>query len=272
MDQLQPSFKASRSSLQIFWAILFALFMREMQTRFGARRMGFIWVVMEPLAILVVILVFHSFLRAIPVQGIDFVMFMVSGIVPLHMMRSIVYRLTDAVSANQGLFAYRQLMPFDTFVARVIVEICTYFCAYVVICFFLAFWLGHDVRIHDPLAWILAIFEGVLISFALGIAFAMISHNFPSMTRVCKLSFIPIYLTAGVFFPVWRVPQDKLVYIVWNPYVEVIDSIRAAMFENYPVTEAVSRTYPVYFAIVLLFAVLFVYRGQRQLMRAPRQR
>lgn len=270
MAQVQPSFKANRSPLQIVRAVLFALFMREMQTRFGARRMGFVWVVMEPLAILAIILVFHSFFRAIPVQGIDVVMFMVSGIVPFHMMRSIAYRLTDAVSANQGLFAYRQLMPFDTFVARLIVEICTYSCAYLIICFFLGFWFGHDVRINDPLAWILALLDGVILSFALGVAFAMISHPFPSMARICRLSFIPLYITAGVFFPIWRLPQDKLVYISWNPYVEVIDAIRAAQFEDYPVTPEIDHSYPVYFSIALLFMVMLVYRNQRQLLRAPR--
>jgi capsular polysaccharide transport system permease protein len=208
--------------------------------------------------------------RAIPVQGIDFVMFMVSGIVPFHLMRSLAYRLTDAVPANQGLFAYRQLMPFDTFIARLIVELCTYTCAYLIICFVIGFWLGRDVRINDPLAWLLALGDGVLLSFALGVAFAMISHRFPSMSRVCRLSFIPIYLTAGVFFPIWRVPQDKLIFIAWNPYVEVIDNIRAATFENYPVTEGLNSSYPVYFSLILLFIVMAVYRGQRQILRAPR--
>nr|WP_275404966.1 ABC transporter permease [Burkholderia anthina] len=246
------------------------MFLREMQTRFGARRMGFIWLILEPLAILVIILVFHSFLRTTPMQGMDFVMYMVSGIVPFHMMRSIAWRLTDAIGANQGLFAYRQVMPFDTFVARVLVELCAYSCAYIIICFALSFWLKKDVSINDPLMWVLALLVGVLLSFSLGIAFAIISHSIPNSARICKLSFIPLYITAGVFFPVWELPSEKMYFISWNPYVEVIDNIRAAAFDNYPVTKGLSAGYPIYFTIVLTFIVMLIYRRQRQVLRAPK--
>ncbi|AIO33346.1 ABC transporter permease [Burkholderia pseudomultivorans] len=269
MPELDSPFRANRSSLKIFRSVLFALFMREMQTRFGARRMGFVWVVMEPLIILVVIVAFHSFVHAAPMQGINFIVFMVSGIVPFHMMRSIIYRLTDALQANQGLFAYRQLMPFDTFVARVIVEICTYSCAYFIICFSLGFWLDYDVSISDPLMWIYALLVGVLLSFSIGAAFAMIAHAIPNSGRICKLAYIPLYITAGVFFPIWNLPAEKMYLISWNPYVEVIDNIRAATFENYPVTRGVNTSYPLYFTVVLTFFVMVVYRRRRQSLRAP---
>ncbi|HEY0295100.1 MAG TPA: ABC transporter, partial [Bordetella sp.] len=85
MGQLESSFKTSRSSLKIVQSVIFALFLREMQTRFGARRMGFVWVVMDPLTILVVILVFHAVMNTGVFQGgQDEIMFMVSGIVPFH--------------------------------------------------------------------------------------------------------------------------------------------------------------------------------------------
>ncbi|MDN7655007.1 ABC transporter permease [Burkholderia multivorans] len=249
--------------------MLFALFLREMQTRFGARRMGFAWVVLEPLAILVLILAFHAFLHASPMQNMDFIMFMVSGIVPFHMMRSIAWRLTDALQANQGLFAYRQLMPFDTFVARLMVELCAYACAYLIICFSLAFWLKRDVSISDPLMYVWALAVGTLISFSLGVAFGMIARVIPNSARVCKLTFIPLYLTAGVFFPVWNLPPNKIFLIAWNPYVAVIENIRAATFDNYPETRGLNSSYPLIFALVLTFSVMVVYRRMRQIMRTP---
>ncbi|MDN7970523.1 ABC transporter permease [Burkholderia multivorans] len=270
MSKLESPFKVSRPPLKIFTSVLFALFLREMQTRFGARRVGFVWVVLEPLAILVIILAFHAFLHAKPMEGMDFVMYMVSGIVPFHMMRSISWRLTDAIQANQGLFSYRQVMPFDTFIARLIVELCSYACAYIIICFFLSFWFQHDITIDDPLLWIFELSIGVLLSFMLGVAFAMIAHAVPNSARLCKLSFIPLYITAGVFFPIWELPQDKLYFIAWNPYVEVIDNIRAATFSGYPVTKGLTSGYPIYFTAVLAFFVMAIYRRRRQALRAPK--
>ncbi|WP_175836409.1 ABC transporter permease [Burkholderia anthina] len=268
MSELESPFRANRSSLRIVRSVLFALFLREMQTRFGARRMGFVWVILEPLAILVVILTFHALLRATRMQSMDYVMFLVSGIVPFHMMRNIAWRLTDSIQANQGLFAYRQVAPFDTFVARLIVELCTYSCAYLIICFFLGFWLGHDVLISNPLEWLWAIGVGVFLSFWFGVAFAIIGHSIPGAARVCKLSFIPLYITSGIFFPIWNMPEKEIYFFSWNPYVEVVDGIRAAVFDNYPVTKGLSYSYPLCFAIVLAFFVMVAYRRQRQALRS----
>ncbi|MBY4871209.1 ABC transporter permease [Burkholderia anthina] len=270
MSELESPFKASRSSLKIVQSVLFALFMREMQTRFGARRMGFVWVVFEPLGILAIILIFHAALRTKPMQGIDFVMFLFSGIVPIHMMRNIAWRVSDAVQANQGLFAYRQVMPFDAFVARLIVELCTYSCAYAIICFFLGFWFQHDVLISDPLAWIWYMAIGVLLSFSLGIAYALIGHVLPNSARLCKMSFIPLYITSGVLFPIWNLPHDKVEIISLNPYVGIIEGIRSAMFENYPVSKDLGPGYSIAFAVVLTFIVMVGYRRQRQVLRAPK--
>ncbi|SAK56521.1 ABC-2 type transporter [Caballeronia hypogeia] len=268
MSELESPFKANRSSLSIVRSVLFALFLREMQTRFGARRMGFVWVILEPLAILVIVLVFHALLKATRMQSLDYVMFLVSGIVPFHMMRSIVWRLTDAIQANQGLFAYRQVAPFDTFVARLIVELCTYSCAYIIICAFLGFWFQHDVLISNPLEWLGALAVGVFLSFWLGVAYAMISHSIPGAARVCKMTLIPLYLTSGILFPVWNLPERQVSFFSWNPYVDVIDNVRAAVFDNYPVTKGLNYGYPLVFSVVLAFLVMVAYRRQRQLLRS----
>lgn len=267
MKNSDPSFKASRSPLKIVQSVVFALFMREMQTRFGARRLGLVWVVMEPLGILTIILSFYSFFRASPVQGIDFVMYMVSGIVPFHMMRNIAWRIIDAIPANAGLFAYRQVTPFDTFLVRLIVEVCVYCCAYLIICGFLGFWFDHDVLIADPLAWIFSFGVGIVLSFSIGVLFAIISHAAPSTSRILKLSYIPIYITSGVFYPLWRMPKEKMEIMSWNPYVEVINSMRAATFENYPETYGLHSGYPIFFALVSLLLSLGVYRLRRQDLR-----
>ncbi|WP_322062760.1 ABC transporter permease [Paraburkholderia sp. J63] len=270
MSELESPFKASRPPLKIVRSVLFALFMREMQTRFGARRMGFVWVVFEPLGILAIILIFHAALRTRPMQGIDFAVFLFSGIVPIHMMRNIAWRVSDAVQANQGLFAYRQVMPFDTFVARLIVELCTYSCAYIIICIFLGIWLQRDILISDPLAWIWYMMIGVLLSFSLGIAFAMIGHAVPNSARLCKMSFIPLYITSGVLFPIWNLPQDKIAIISLNPYVGIIEGIRSAMFANYPIPKSLGVGYPIIFSVVLTFLSMAIYRKRRQALRAPK--
>ncbi len=267
MAEVDSAFKAKRSSLKIFQSVLFALFLREMQTRFGARRMGLVWVIMEPLSILVVILTFYAFFKVSPVQGMDFIVYMVSGIVPFHMMRNISWRMIDAIQANQGLFSYRQVLPFDTFVARMIVEICVYSCAYLIISFFLGFWFGHDVLISDPLKWCFSMAMGILVAFSIGVLFAIIGHALPRLKLALRLSYLPIYLTSGVFYPVWRIPDEKLSWLAWNPYLEIIENVRSSMLENYPAVDRLDFFYPLYFSCFSLFLSLLLYRWRREDLR-----
>ncbi|PRE86559.1 ABC transporter permease [Burkholderia multivorans] len=267
MATLEHSFKTKRPPLKIAKAVLFALFMREIQTRFDGRRMGFLWVIFEPLAILTVVMIFHAHVLNNPVKGVDFVVYMVSGIVPFNLMRSIPWRMIDSIQANQGLFAYRQVTPFSTFIARVIVEICIYSFVYFVICFFLGVWFDHDVLIDDPLAWLVAIAVGILLSFAIGLLYAIIGNALPNSGRILKLSYIPIYVTAGVFYPLWRMPKEKVYYMSFNPYVAVIDRIRAGMITGYPASEGLNLMYPVIFSLVVLIFSLMVYRRRRQNLR-----
>ena len=267
METLERSFKTKRPPLKIVKAVLFALFMREMQTRFDARRMGFIWVIMEPLAILTVVMVFHAHFWHSPIQGVDFVVYMVSGIVPFNLMRSIPWRMVDSIQANQGLFSYRQVTPFDTFIARVIVEICIYAFVYFIICFFLVVWFDHDLFIADPLAWLVALSVGVFLSFSIGVLYAIIGNTIPNSGRFLKLTYIPLYITSGIFFPIWRIPADKLRFMEINPYVAVIDRIRAAMIDGYPATDGLGLGYPFVFSLVVLLFSMMLYRRRRQNLR-----
>lgn len=265
----ENTFRAKRTPLKIMGAVLFALFMREMQTRFGARRLGFFWVVMEPLSILVIILSFHAFLHTVPVQGVDVVMYMVEGIVPFHMFRSIAVRTVDATIANQGLFGYRQVMPFDTFIARGVVEVCVYACAYVLICACLGIWNGRDVLIAEPLQFIWILLQGIVLAQVLGILFAMIAHAVPALLKPCRLAFIVLYVTAGIFFPISVVPQNKLIFMTWNPYVAIVEQLRGAALSGYTMSANLNYDYPLIVTITISFFVMGLYRLRRQYLRTP---
>src|SRR5690554_1448043 len=114
---------AKRSPAVIMKCVIFALILRELKTRFGARRMGAFWMVFEPMAHVLLMVSLFALVRDIHAPTMDYPVFLLSGIVPFFLMRNIVLKLMDAVSANQSLFAYPNIKPFDTFVARAAVEL-----------------------------------------------------------------------------------------------------------------------------------------------------
>ncbi|TGV05381.1 sugar ABC transporter permease, partial [Alcaligenaceae bacterium 429] len=122
--------REKRSAFAITKAVIFALVLREMQTRFGSRRMGAFWLMFEPIASIAVMMVIFTVIRARQVPGMDFPIFLLTGIVPFMLMRNIALKLMDSVEANRALFAYRNITIFDTYIARVMVECAIMSCVY----------------------------------------------------------------------------------------------------------------------------------------------
>ncbi|MBO9356744.1 sugar ABC transporter permease [Bordetella petrii] len=252
-----------RNSLQIFRSVLFALVLREMLTRFGARRMGAFWMLLEPMLHVIILMVIFSTIRAREVPGMDFPIYLLTGMIPFFMMRNLALRLMDAVSANQALFAYQQIKPLDTLVARIIVELSLYACVYVLMLSAMGLWFGYDISMHDPLAWFVALATGVVLSAGLGLIFCVWTQIFPNSRSFIRIMFLPVYLISGIIFPIWSFPQEYLPWILWNPYLHIVDNLRSSIFVAYPRTYGINFSYPAEVALITLFLGLGLYRLRR---------
>lgn len=243
--------------------VLFALLLREFQTRFGSRRMGAFWMIFEPMIHIMVMLFIFTVIRARSVQGMDYPLFLLSGMIPFFMMRNISRKLMDSVSANKALFVYPNIKIFDTYIARTLVEMIIYSIIYVIFIFSLGYWFNYDVSINQPLGFIGAIFVGVLFSFGLGILLSVIVDVFPSIKSFIGILFMALYFLSGVIFPLWIIPEKYLGWILWNPYAHIISNIRDSAFMYYPEIQGVSVTYPIVMTILMLFGSLGLYRVRR---------
>lgn len=256
--------RQKRSSLAITRAVIFALLLREMQTRFGSRRMGAFWLMFEPIASIAVLMFIFTVVRARHVPGMDFPVFLLTGIVPFMMMRNIALKLMDSVEANRALFAYRNITIFDTYIARVLVECSIMSCVYAILLFLLGFWFGYDVSVAYPVQWLAALANGVLFAMGLGVFLSVIVQAMPNAKSFIRLLFMPLYLISGVVFPLWIIPHQYLPWVLWNPFAHLVDNIRSAVFVNYPVIPGVNVSYPLIVTIVFLFVALGLYRLRKE--------
>ena len=179
------------------------------------------------------------------------------------MMRNIIFKVMESVSANKALFSYKQIKPFDTMLARTIVEMTIYACVYVILLFVLGFWFDNQVAHYHPLAWLATIVIGVVLSFALGMIFCMITEVLPDLKPIVRMAFFPIYLLSGVLFPVRALPPEVLNWLLWNPYLHIIDDLRSSVFEYYPPLHGVSITYPLICATIFSLVAFGLYRVRK---------
>jgi capsular polysaccharide transport system permease protein len=251
-----------RPPLTIMRSVVFALVLREMRTRFGKRRMGAFWVLFEPLAHVLVLLLMFSYMRGRSMTGVDFPVFLLTGVVPFFIFKSIALRIMEGVEANRGLFAYRQIKPVDTFIARVLVEVSIYATVYVLTLAGMG-WYGLDIGIHAPLEWFLLLATLIVFGFGLGNLLCIAGYYLPEAKIFINLLFFPLYLLSGIIFPVSSLPPAVLPWLLWNPILHFMELIRHSIFAYYPMVDGVSFTYAGSWALVSLFLGLWLYRYRR---------
>lgn len=255
---------SKRSPFQIMQDVLFALVLREYLTRFGSRRMGAFWELFEPIAHMGVMMFIFTMMRARSMPGMEMPLFLLTGMLPFFLMRNIIFKLMDSVGANQALFAYPNIKIFDTYVARVLVELSISTTIYIIFIFIFGFWLGYDILVAHPLEWFYSLLVGILFAFGLGILFSILTQVLPNAKSFIRIVFLPIYLISGVVFPLWIIPEQYLPWVLWNPFAHIISNIRDGVFAHYPGITGVSQSYPLICSLIMLFIGIGLYRIRRQ--------
>jgi ABC-type polysaccharide/polyol phosphate export permease len=203
------------------------LIVRELRTRFGRYRLGYLWAVLEPAAHVVLLSLIFAARGRSDLAGIDLPVLIITGIVPFLLFRSTVIRAMSAVEANSGLFGYRQVKPFDAVLARLILGGVIYLLVLALLLLG-ATYFGYRVAVRDPLTALAAL--GLLAGFAAGcglIACAL-ACRFEETKRVVPVLLRPLYFLSGVFFTLDAIPASFHGYLLWNPVLHAVELFRAS--------------------------------------------
>ncbi|MCC5835231.1 MAG: ABC transporter permease [Opitutales bacterium] len=242
--------------------VIFALFARELKTRFGKWRLGYAWAVLEPAAHIVVLTIIFSFGFRYSPPGIDFPVFLTTGIVPFLLFSHCLSSGMKAVDSNRGMFNYRFVKPIDTVIARILLEAFVSFGAYICLLTIMGVFLGYDVPVNNIVGIVSVFAIFVPLCFAAGLIACVLGCLFPETQKALPLINRPLYFVSGIFFTTERLPEELLTYLLWNPLLHVIELQRAAFFPNF-VTIGTSYQYLFGFTLVSLALALALYRAYR---------
>ncbi|MFD4840002.1 ABC transporter permease [Achromobacter sp. NPDC058515] len=252
-----------RSSFAIAKTVIFALSLREIRARLNAKRLGAFWILFEPIAHVLGMVLIIAGVRGRNIPGLDVVIFLLTGIVPFLLFKNICLKLMEAVSSNKALFSYKQIRPADALVARMVVECALFVCLYALLMASAGFLAGADISISHPLEWIGILLVGIAMSFAIGVVLCVVGEAAPELKTFFRLMFLPMYMMSGVVYPIWALPGSVLSWLMWNPFLHLIDMLRWAVFPYYPDTAGVNPFYPLKVTIVLVFIATGLYRVRR---------
>ena len=247
-----------KSPISTHTNVINAHFLREMQTRFGSQKLGYLWVFIDSIAQIVVLAGIKAVLFDRSMPGVDFAVFLAIGILAFNMFKSIVFRSMDAFSANKGLFVYKQVKPIDALITRAMVEFLIYICALIALSA-IGLYFNFDVNIQNIMLFVGAYIWIAIFGLSLGITFAILAEFFENLKKVVKLIFLPLFFISGIFFSVESLPLALREWLLYNPVLHFMELIHGSYFSVLD-THYVDYQYMFFWTVIPLFTGLFLYQ------------
>lgn len=216
-----------RSALTAQLSVIHALVLREMQLRFGESKLGYLWLVGEPLLLAFGISAVH-WVTGHDIGDIPVFLFYALGYSPFFMFRAIVNRNATAVTGSSNLLFHQNIKVNDLTISRTVMEAAACITVVMLIVCFAIFidgaWPAH------PGLFVL----GLLLS-------AIVSHGFSSLLAALVVFYEPLermihpltYLMmpfSGAFLMMSSVTPEYRQILLWNPMVHVHEAIRHAQW------------------------------------------
>ena len=209
--------------------VIWALILREMQTRYGRENIGFLWIIGEPILFCGGVAIVWTAIRPPHEHGLPMTGYVVTGYVPLTMWRHCIGRGIKAFESNGSLLFHRQVTPLDIILARVVLE---------VVGTIIAGWIVATGAIllgfMDPPKDIGLIYLGLGYHCVYSLSFALLVASLSERSELVeKMMTVLMYLSlplSGAFIMVsWIPPQYQWIMLL-SPSVHNVEMIRAGAF------------------------------------------
>lgn len=219
------------SLLAVNARILDALLLREMTSRFGHSRLGYLWALVQPMLGIGVLYIIFSTLRT-GRTSLPLLMFLVTGWVTYGFYQGIYAKLASAAEQNTGLLMHRIVTRLDVLISRMTLEVLTAFSLlgiYAVI----GYTVENTPLPHDPLLAVMSF----LTAGAFGASIGFLMAGVRTYAKMLDMIVAPInrfgFFLSGVLFTAAQLPTWTHQYLQWNPMIHPIEGMRQAWFEVY---------------------------------------
>lgn len=229
-----------------------ALVMRELSSTYGKSMGGYLWVILEPVAgIVLLTLIFSIALRTPPI-GTNFAIFYATGLVPFMFYRTLSAAVASSISFSKPLLSYPAITVTDAIISRALVNSLTgLLIGYILFSIILG--IG-ETRTNPQIGQIgLAYAMAFVLSLGVGSVNAFLFAAFPEWQSLWNIANRPLMILSCVLFMYDDVPHPYDDYLWWNPLIHVVGQMRKGFYLTYP-GDYISPLY-VFFVGLILWAI-----------------
>ncbi|NDL70402.1 ABC transporter permease [Vreelandella alkaliphila] len=243
MANVKGAPKGARTPWQVTRSVWYAMFMREALSRTMADRMGWFWMIFEPVAFIGIMVSVRSFIRGGRlVVNAEFIPWLIAGLMGFMLVREGMLRGMGAIEGNSSLFAYRQVQPVDPVIVRVFLEGALRSLVFLI---FIGggLMLGLDMYPDNAVRVMGAWLSLWSLGLGLGLFTSVAATLVPEIGKVIRMFSLPLMILSGVIIPLNSLPHWLLKYLMLNPIPHGLEVLRLGFFENYQVVHGTSMLY-----------------------------
>jgi capsular polysaccharide transport system permease protein len=227
-----------------------ALMLREMSTTYGASPGGYLWAILQPVGMLLVLSFGFALMVRTPSLGSSFFYFYATGFLVYSFNRDIESKTTSALRYSRGLLSYPAVAWIDTVIARIFLSLLTFGVVFLIVMSGVIH-LQNVNAILDFKPIILSITLAVLLGLGVGMNNAVLTGMFPMWKNIWSIITRPMLLASGVLYIYEDLPGVVQDILWWNPLIHVTGLMRKGFFQTYD-ARFVSLTYCFFVGLLLV--------------------
>lgn len=242
-----------------------ALLLREMGSRYGRSPGGYIWALVQPLGIIILLAFAFSLLARTPALGTSFVLFKATGFLLLQAFNNIGGTVGGALTYSRSLLLYPRVTWMDAVIARFLLN--------TLVIWVVSFLILTGIVIVQDLSVTLhwgKVFLSMTLATLLGLGFGCINAfmftRFPIWTNVWSILTAPLFLISGVIILYENMPPFAQSILWYNPLLHVTGMMRDGFYSVYNPTY-ISVPYVLTFALIpMVIGLLLLRQFHRDLL------
>ncbi|SFP66779.1 ABC transporter permease [Enterovibrio norvegicus] len=221
----------NRSTLLVWRDVIFAIFLREIRSKFNDK-LGISWSVVSPLIFILILTLMRSSVDGGTTHTMPTFFFMVYGIMLVQFFITTVSSVAGAINSNKSLFAFRQVQPISSIIAIAGLELLSrVFVALVIIT--IAYFMKVELAVNNPIGIISTFFLIWILGTSVGMLFALTRCYIPEVDKLRTLILRPLLFISAVFFSLRDVPQEMWKFMTWNPILHAVEYTRYYAYPTY---------------------------------------
>jgi capsular polysaccharide transport system permease protein len=207
-----------------------ALFMREIQVRWGRRNLGFAWLFAEPLIFAFPVLLMWSMMRAPIEHGLPMMAFIWSGYLPLLMFRHTSARAIYVIRSNAAMLYHRSVTPLDLVISRCGMEMMGGLAA-TVFSFTILYMFAVLPWPHDLPLFLVGNLYMAWWSFSIALTIAAASERSEMVEHIWQpISYMYLPISGFMYMAVWLPTPLRNAALTVLPSLHSYEMIRAGLF------------------------------------------